>query len=512
MSTHATTAAHATASRHSRALAMVAVMTSSMMQTVDTTIVNVALPQMQGQLGATTDEISWVLTSYIVASAIFMPLAGYFIDRIGQRMCLVAATGGFVLTSLACGLAQNVDQLVLYRLLQGVAGAALQPLSQTIVMGIYPIEQRGRAMALAGIGTMLGPVLGPSLGGWLVQTADWRWTFFINLPIGAIAIACAWWHVPDTPARPRGMDWLGFAWIALAVGGLQYALDRGNHLDWFESGEIRLAAALAVAGVAAFAVHAARSRGTLVFSPRIFLNRNYTIACLASPLLNFGMMGGMVMNAFLLQTLIGYTPDHAGNLMAPRGLALIVGMLAVGRTAARIDPRASMTFGVVVFAFGQFMMTRLTPDADAWAFILPGVVQGFAAAFAMVGTSVAAYSTLGRDQYADASGIFSLVRSAGGSIGVAVTVALSTRHTQVAWQHLGAEVTAVNPRVDEYVSALHMQGTDPTAIALMANEVGRQALMWSLIDAYMLVTITSVVVVPLLVAFKLAPPRPAGAH
>jgi DHA2 family multidrug resistance protein len=232
-------------------LVTVAVMAATVMQVLDTTIVNVALPQMQGELGATSDQISWVLTSYLVASAICMPLTGYLTDKLGRRRYLLLSISGFVLASMLCGVALNLGQLVVFRLLQGVFGAALVPLSQAIMVDNYPREQRGKAMAIWGMGVMVGPIAGPTLGGWLTDMFDWRWTFFINLPVGLLSLLLAR-QVPDTPKRERDIDWLGLLLISLAIGGIQYVLDRGNGDDWFSSTGIVVAALLAVLGAVGF--------------------------------------------------------------------------------------------------------------------------------------------------------------------------------------------------------------------------------------------------------------------
>src|SRR5690349_21967725 len=238
-----------------RLLITFAVMSATLIQVLDTTIVNVALPHMQGQLGATTDQISWVLTSYLVASGIFMPLTGYFSDVLGRKRYLLCSITGFVMASALCGISQNLAEIVAFRLLQGVFGAALVPLSQAIMADAYPIEERGRAMAIWGLGVMVGPVLGPTLGGWLTDVASWRWTFYINVPVGVLSLFLAMQFVPDTQRRQRRADWLGFALLSTGIAGLQYFLDRGNQQDWFAARDIRVAAILGAVGIAAFIVY-----------------------------------------------------------------------------------------------------------------------------------------------------------------------------------------------------------------------------------------------------------------
>src|SRR6185436_448491 len=255
-------------------------MSATLIQVLDTTIVNVALPHMQGELGATSDQISWVLTSYLVSSAIFMPLTGYFTDVWGRKRFLLICITGFVAASALCGISQSLGQIVFFRLLQGVFGAALVPLSQAIMADAYPPHERGKAMAIWGLGVMVGPVLGPTLGGWLTDVASWRWTFYINLPVGALSIFLAWQFVPETGRRARRMDWTGLALLGTGIAALQYLLDRGSQQDWFAANDIRLAALLGVAGLGLFGWHSWRRGREALFDLRIFQDRNFAMSCL----------------------------------------------------------------------------------------------------------------------------------------------------------------------------------------------------------------------------------------
>src|SRR4051812_15132134 len=264
----------------SRLMITFAVMSATLIQVLDTTIVNVALPHMQGELGTTSDQISWVLTSYLVSSAICMPLTGYFSEVLGRKRFLLICIGGFVLASALCGISQNLSQIVIFRLLQGVFGASLVPLSQAIMADAYPPQERGKAMAIWGMGVMVGPVLGPTLGGWLTEVASWRWTFYINVPVGALSLFLASQFVPDTQRRARRMDWTGFLLLAAGIAGLQYMLDRGNQQDWFDANDIRFATGLALVGLAAFTFYSYRMGPRAVFDIRIFKDRNFASSCL----------------------------------------------------------------------------------------------------------------------------------------------------------------------------------------------------------------------------------------
>src|SRR4051812_29191598 len=282
-----------------RLMITLAVMSATLIQVLDTTIVNVALPHMAGELGATTDQISWVLTSYLVSSAIVMPLTGYFADTVGRKRFLIACIAGFVAASALCGIAQSLVQIVAFRLLQGVFGAALVPLSQAIMTDAYPPEERGKAMAIWGLGVMVGPVLGPTLGGWLTDVASWRWTFYINVPVGGLSFFLATRFVSETERRERPMDWTGLALLGSGIAGLQYVLDRGNQQDWFSALDIRIGALLAFVGIGGFIYYSFIRGQRALFDVRIFADRNFATACLVLSALGLGMFGGLVLQPIL---------------------------------------------------------------------------------------------------------------------------------------------------------------------------------------------------------------------
>ncbi|MGE0384658.1 MAG: DHA2 family efflux MFS transporter permease subunit [Gammaproteobacteria bacterium] len=497
-----TVAAVAGARPVNRAAVVFAVMAALIMQTLDSTIVNVALPQMQGELGCTPDEASWVLTSYVVAVAIFMPLTGFLADRIGQRLGVTLLTCGFVLASVACGAARSLDQLVAMRILQGAIGAMINPLAMSVMINVYPLEQRGRALAWAGTGAMIGPVLGPSLGGWLTEAYSWRWTFFINLPIGLLAAALAWLHVPPTPTRSRSMDWRGFALLGLALGAIQYTLDRGNRLDWFDSGRIVASACLGATALAAFVVHALGTRAHPVVDLRVFRDRNYSIANLISVGLGVGMFGTMIMQPLLMESVLQMPPDVAGMIMAPRGVAVIAGMLLIGRLIDRVDARPLLAAGCGGMALSAYMMSRLSLEADAWSMIAPGLIQGVATAFGMITLSFTAFRTLPPAHTAEASGVYTLLRSVGQSIGGSIAVGLFIRHTQAGWNQLGGHLTAVSPQAQAYAGRLGLVPGDPLAATLFAAEVQRQAMMAAIVDVFALFQWLALGALPLLLLLR----------
>ncbi|MCC6194626.1 MAG: multidrug efflux MFS transporter [Burkholderiales bacterium] len=485
-----------------RLLITFAVMSSTLIQILDTTIVNVALPHMQGSLGATPDQISWVLTSYLVSSAIVMPLTGYFADVLGRKRFLMICVAGFVAASAMCGVAQNLVQIVGFRLVQGVFGAGLVPLSQAIMTDSYPPEQRGSAMAIWGLGVMVGPVLGPTLGGWLTDVASWRWTFYINVPVGALSFLLAMRFVPESAKRVRRMDWTGLALLACGIAGVQYVLDRGNTRDWFSAVDIRVAAGLGAAGALAFLIYSLRLGRRAVFDVRIFADRNFAMSCLLMLSLGVGLFGGLVMQPILLESLLGYPIFTTGLLMAPRGLATAVAMIVVGRLVDRVDTRYLVGAGALLCTIGSFAMTRYSLDIDVFWIIWPILFQGLGLGLIFVPLATIAYATLPRTQTAEAAGIFSLVRTIGAAIGIAVVVTLLTRQTQVAWNEVGGNVTRFNHALVEYLRPLHSSPTDPQALAIVAREVGRQAMMVAMVDVFYFIAWSFVAMLPLVLLLR----------
>ncbi|KIF83217.1 DHA2 family efflux MFS transporter permease subunit [Noviherbaspirillum autotrophicum] len=486
----------------SRLMITLAVMSATLIQVLDTTIVNVALPHMQGELGATTDQISWVLTSYLVTAAIFMPLTGYFSDILGRKRYLLICIAGFVGASALCGIAGNVVQIVLFRMLQGMFGAALVPLSQAIMSDAYPPEERGKAMALWGLGVMVGPVLGPTMGGWLTEVASWRWTFYINVPVGALSWFLASQFVPETQKKARKMDWPGLVLLAAGVAGSQYALDRGNQQDWLAAADIRIAAVLGVVGIAGFSWYSLRAKQRALFDIRIFTDRNFATACLVIALLGLGMFGTIVVQPILLERLLNYPILTTGMIMAPRGIATAVSMLLVGRLVGRTDARVLVGAGMLISAVGSHFMTHYSLDINAFWIVWPAMLQGLGMGLIFVPLSTIAYATLPRARMAEAAGLYSLVRTMGSAIGISIVTTLLSRQGQVLWNELGGHLTRFNPAVQHYLRGLHLPPDSPKAAALIAEQVARQAEMLAMIDVFQLITWSFVAMLPLVFLLK----------
>jgi DHA2 family multidrug resistance protein len=492
-----------------RVMVVIAVMSATMMQMLDTTIVNVALPQMQGQLGTTSSEISWVLTSYIVASSIFMPLTGYFTDRFGQRRYLIMATTGFVIASVLCGISFSLSEIVVFRIAQGLSGAALAPLSQAIMTSLYPPEERGKAMAMWGLGVVVGPVLGPTLGGWLTEMISWRWTFFINIPVGILSVLLAMKYVPDSPKQERTMDWTGFILLGLAVGSLQYVLDRGSRVDWFEAPEIVMASFLFVISIALFIRHILSDTEHPIFNPRIFLDANFTMATLTAMALSLGIFGSMILQPILMESLMGFPVSEAGLLMAPRGLAVGVGMLFVGRLIGKVDARVLILTGMGCTLLGAISMSQYTLDIDTWTLVWPGLLQGVGIALIMVPLSVLAYNTLPRDRMAEAAGMNNLIRNLGSSFGISFAATMFARYTQQGWQQLGAYANPYNPAVQEYLARLHLTPDNPLGSMIIAREVALQSAVSAMSKVYLWIAAAVICMIPV-VFFLRAPKQSTG--
>lgn len=480
-----------------RLLVTIAVMSTTVMQVLDTTIVNVALPHMEGQLEATPDQITWVLTSYLVASAIFMPLTGFFSDRMGRRRYLLVSIFGFVVFSALCGLSVSLDQIVVFRLLQGIFGAALVPLSQAIMVSVYPIEERGRAMAIWGIGVMIGPILGPTLGGYLTEVLSWRWTFFINLPVGILSFILAMTAVPDTPRRERHMDWWGFLYLSLAIAAIQFLLDRGNEYGWLGSTRIQLAMVVAISGTLAFLTHGVGRRGPRLFDLRIFLDRNFAVASLLLAVFGLGMYGSMVMQPLLLEELLHYPTLTTGLVMAPRGIISGISMVVVGRLITRMSARSLITIGIILSGLGSWAMSHYDLHIDQWAVIWPILIQGAGLGMIYVPLSTIAFATLPKDAAPEAAGLFSLMRTIGSSIGISLVTTVFIRHGQMAWNQLGGNITAYNPATRAHLAPLHLLPHSPLGMAILTGFLQRQSQMVAFDAAFVFITASFVIMLPL---------------
>lgn len=485
----------------SRLFLTLAVMAATVVQVLDTTIVNVALPHMAGELSASTDQISWVLTSYIVAASIVMPMTGYLTDRLGRRRYLLVSIAGFVIASALCGIATSLPEIVLFRLLQGVFGASLVPLSQAIMVDSYPMHERGKALAIWGMGVMVAPILGPTIGGWLTETINWRWNFYINVPIGALSFMLAARHVPDTPVKARRMDWWGLVFLAMFIGGLQYVLDRGQQADWFSAVSIRVAAATLTAGLALFVGHSLWSKRDALFNLKMFADRNFAAASFVGGAMGLSLFGGMLLQPVLFESVLQYPTFDTGLAMMPRGVGSLLSMLIVGRLVGRVGAKPLIYFGIATGILGAWMMTNAGLDTSAKSMIVPLVLQGVGVGFVFVPLSAIAFSTLPKALSAEAAGVYSLVRSIGSSIGISIVSVSLTRGAQASWGALRSFVDPYRFEVQQYVDPLHLKARG-LGLAVIAQQTAVQAQMLGLLRAFWVIVASFVVMIPLVMMLR----------
>ena len=487
----------------------ISVMSATFMEVLDTTVVNVSLPHIAGSLSATIDESTWVLTSYLVANAIVLPLSGWLANYIGRKRLLSIAVVGFTLSSLGCGLAPSLAALVVFRVLQGTFGGSLQPLSQAVLLETFPPEDRGKAMGFWGLGIVVAPILGPVLGGWLTDSYSWRWVFYINLPVGIVAVTMIGLFVHDPPYIRRGsgrVDRWGIGLLALGVGALQFMLDTGQEKDWFASTQITVLAVVAAASLAVFVVHELRTEHPVI-DLRVFRIRSYSAGVFLMTVLGFVLYGSLVLLPIMLQTLFGYPALQAGIAMAPRGLGSFLFMPIVGTITNRVDARSLVAAGLSLGAFTLFWLGGLELDAGYWNVFWPQFLQGMALAMLFVPLTTITMDPIPRERMGNATSLFSLMRNLGGSTGIAVTGTLLVRHQQAYISALGEHVNSYSPAAralfEGIRSRLLAEGGDPVvaterAYAFVFGVVRREASMLSFVHLFQLLGILFVVLLPLI--------------
>jgi DHA2 family multidrug resistance protein len=485
-----------------RGLITVSIMLATIMQALDTTIANVALPYMQGSLSAAQDQITWVLTSYIVAAAIMTPVTGWITGRFGLKRVFLVSVAGFTLASMLCGGAASLGQMVVFRLLQGVFGASLVPLSQSVLLDINPREKQGQAMAIWGAGIMVGPILGPTLGGWLTFNYDWRWVFYINLPVGILAFLGILAFVQET-RRDRGQrfDFFGFALLSLGVGALQIMLDRGEQKDWLGSPEIVVEGALAVIGFWMFTMWTSIADRPFL-RPSLFKDRNFLGSCILIFVVGIILYATLALLPPMLQDLMNYPVTTAGLTMMPRGIGTMIAMLVVGRLITRVDVRLLLLFGLCLTTFSLYQMTDYALTMDWWPIVTAGIVQGVGLGFLFVPLSTIAFSTLDPSRRAEAAGFFSLLRNIGGSLGISMVETLQDRLTQTAHETLASSVTPFAPALNSPL-VQHFWNLHSTAgLAAINQEITRQAAMIAYIDNFKFMMIVTLLAVPMLALLR----------
>jgi DHA2 family multidrug resistance protein len=487
-----------------RPMLTLSIMLATLIQTLDSTIANVALPHMQGTLSASQDEITWVLTSYIVAAAIATPLTGFLSDRIGMKRLLVVSIAGFTLASALCGVAETLAQIVGARLLQGIFGAALVPLSQSILLDINPREKQGQAMAVWGMGVMVGPILGPTLGGWLTDSYNWRWVFFINVPIGAFALFGVLTFLPAKAAlRATKFDAFGFITLGLAIGAFQAMLDRGEQLDWFGSLEIRIEAILAALSFIFFLAHTATAGKKSFFKYELLKDRNFATGIFFIFVIGAVMYATRALLPPMLQNLMGYPVATTGLVTAPSGAGTMIAMLIAGRMLKRTDARVLLLAGFLISAFALWQMMQYTIVLSVSDIVWPGVIQGFGLGFVFVPLSALTFSTLTPELRADGTATYSLMRNIGSSIGISIVQTLMTRGTQVAHADLAANVNVFNPAMQSLFDSGSNYG-----LAVMDQAIYQQAQMIAYLNDFKLMFVATLLVVPLVLLIRPARHEP----
>ncbi|HZT86741.1 MAG TPA: DHA2 family efflux MFS transporter permease subunit [Stellaceae bacterium] len=494
-----------------RGMITATIIIACVMQGVDTTIANVALPHIQGSMSAAQDQISWVLTSYIVASAIMMPMTGWLAGRFGVKYIFAASVVGFTIASALCGAAENLPQLVIYRLLQGVSGAGLVPLGQATLLTIYPQERHGHAMAIFSTGAMMGPILGPTMGGWLTDNLNWRWCFYINLPVGAVCALGIFLFIRQTRAvRREAFDMFGFAMLSIAVGALQLMLDRGQLKDWFHSTEIWIEAIVAGLCFYLLVVHT-------VTAERSFISREL----LGSPnfvggsALMFGvgmiLSGTLALMPSMMQDLLNYPVFTTGWMMAPRGFGTMLAMFFVARIINRVDNRLFILVGFLLTAASLWQMTGYSLYMGSGPILFASFAQGFGLGCTFVPLNILALSDLPRHILTQGTALRALMRMLGGSIGIAVLETELTRNTQIVHSRLVENLRPDNPLAQGHLLGPHFSLTAPSGIAALNAEVTRQSLMVGYIDDFMLMLLVILGSLPLLFLIRTARRRPAPA-
>src|SRR5579863_7334134 len=494
------------ATRSNRGAITASIMLATFMQGVDTTIANVALPHMQGSFSCSQDQIAWVVTSYIVAAAIMTPLTGWLASRFGIKWVFLISVIGFTIASALCGAATSLAELVIFRLLQGICGAALVPLSQAVLFQINPPEQHAKAMAVWGMGVILGPILGPALGGYLTDYYSWRWVFYINLPFGVLASVGILIFIHETRHGRRELfDFFGFAALSIAIGALQMLLDRGELKDWFGSIEIWVEATIAALGLYLFVVH------TVTAGERSFLNRELLKDgnCIAGTLLMFligiPLYGTMTLLPLMLQNLMNYPVVTTGLVTAPRGIGTMAAMFLVARLVGRIDTRLIILTGLLATLVALWQMTGFSLQMGMGPIITSGLLQGFGLGFVFTPLSIVTFSTLPRHIMTQGTAIFSLMRNIGGSIGISVVVALLAENTQVVHSRLIENLRPDNPLAQAPFLMPPFSLTDPSGIAALNAEVTRQASMVAYIDDFRLMMLIVILAAPLLLLLRKPP-------
>jgi DHA2 family multidrug resistance protein len=503
----------------------IAVMFATFMEVLDTTVVNVSLPHIASSLAATTEEATWALTSYLVANAIILPMTGWLAATFGRKRLLLLSITGFTLASFLCGIAPSLASLVIFRIIQGATGGALQPLSQAVLLESFKPEDRGRAMGFWGLGIVVAPILGPVVGGWLTENYSWRWVFYINLPVGIASIIMTRLFVFDPPylrKESKGIDYWGMGMLVVGIGSLQYVLDKGQQDDWFNSSVITLLAVVAVVTLIALVIHQLVSKNPII-DLRIFKDRTYAVGVFLMTIVGFVLYGSLVLLPVMLQSLLRYSSLEAGKAMAPRGVGSLIMMPLVGYLTGHIDPRKLLVCGLTVGGVTLLWLGQLNLQAGYWDIFWPQFLQGAGMALLFVPLTTVAMATITPQRMGYATSLFNLMRNIGGSIGIAITGTLLQRQRQTVGSTLGEHITIYDPLTQRMLlqikNGLIAAGADAVtaterSYAILRGMLLQQASMVSFVMVFRMLGVLFLAMIPLVAIMKRPKGRsaPVGAH
>lgn len=492
----------------------IAVMLATFMEILDTTVVNVAVPHIAGNMGATVEEGTWVVTSYLVSNAIILPMSGWLANRFGRRRILLSCVTGFTLTSLLCGMATSMDSLIFFRVLQGLTGGGLQPLAQAVLLETFPPKRHGSAMAAFGLGIILAPILGPTLGGWITDNYSWRWIFYLNLPVGMISVMMisAFVHDPYYIGKHRTgrVDLWGIGFLALGFGMLQVVLDTGQRKDWFGSTQIRLWTALCVFGLVALVVRELTAEHPIV-DLRVLKDRNFAAGVSIMTMLGFVLYGSLMLLPIFLQTLLGYPALQSGLALSPRGIGSLIMMPIAGQLTNRYDPRKLIAVGMVVGGWTMFSLSHLNLNAGYWNIFWPQVIQGGAMAFLFIPLMATSMSGIAKEKMGNATSIYNLMRNIGGSFGIAAMTTFLARRGQVHQNQLITHVTPYDHHTQMSLRGMQAwfqsQGVDSVeaakkSLGAIYGMVQRQAALLSFVEAFWIMGVIFLCMLPLVLVLR----------
>ena len=492
----------------------ISIMLATVMNSLDTTIANVALPHIQGSVSASQDQITWVLTSYIVAATIMTPMTGWLAGRIGRKLLFLVSIAGFTAASVLCGVAGSLVEIVGFRLLQGLFGAALIPLSQAVLLDIWPKEKHGQAMAIWGAGAILSPIMGPALGGWLTDNLTWRWVFFINVPIGLLAYTGVWMFISNNKHDiPKKFDFFGFGALVVFIGAFQLMLDRGPTQDWLGSREIWTEMIVAGLALYLFTVHSFTAKNPF-FDRALARDRSFVVATVVGFFLGILLYSSMALLPSMLEVLMGYPVVTTGLVMMPRGLGAFAAMFIVGQLVGRVDSRLLVAFGLFLSGLAAFQMSHFSLEMTSGPLVISALIQGLGTGLIFVPLTTLAFATISPIYRAEGSSVFTLVRNLGSSAGISIVVALQTSNVEAVHSGLVSHIVPGDPNLAMQMAGSALNPSTTAGAAALNGEITRQSAMVAYIDDFWLMVLITVAVVPLLFLMKAprASPKPDPAN